>query len=103
MRPTLLPAVQALTATLADVAPHIANLPRSDRALVLKPAVADAVDALKGTGLSSAQVEGILLSLIAEAWPARTERDSADDVRAWCIQRYFEPRSTVSEPNPESH
>ena len=97
MRPIFLPAVQALTATLADVAPHIASLSAPDRALVLKPAVADAVDALKGTGLSSAQIETILLSLVADAWPTRTERDPADDVRAWCIQRYFEPKRDVSD------
>jgi hypothetical protein len=88
------PAVDALYLALKDAAPEITFLPPTARASLLKCTVIAAVDELKRLGLTSAQVESVVLGLVQQAWPlwaAGTE--AADEIRAWCIQRYYDPRA----------
>lgn len=84
------PAVEALYAALSDVAPEIALLPAPTRASLLKCAVYAAVDELKRMGLSSARVEAVILSFVETAWPIWATGGAVAEVRAWCIQRYYE-------------
>jgi hypothetical protein len=84
------PAVEALYAALSDVASEVALLPAPTRASLLKYAVYGAVDELKRMGLSSARVEAVVLSFVETAWPIWGTGAAAEEVRAWCIQRYYE-------------
>jgi len=91
MRTPELRATGALFAALTDVAYEIAVLNSAERASVLRSVVHASVDELRGMGLSSARVEGVLLELVACAWPVTAGTVAVGDIRGWCIQRYYAP------------
>ena len=84
------PAVEALYAALTDVAPEIALLPAPTRASLLKSAVHAAVDELKHLGLTSIRVESVVLAFVQTAWPVWGAGVAVEEIRAWCIQRYYD-------------
>ena len=87
-----IPALEDLYGALTDAALEVNTLPSKARAVLLKRTVHSAVDELKHLGMASARVEAVVLSLVADAWPASVPADIVADIRAWCIQRYYEPR-----------
>jgi hypothetical protein len=84
------PAIDALYAALVDVSPEVAFLPAPTRASLLKGTVRAAVDELKRLGLSSARVESVMLKLVQMAWPIWGTGAAVEEIRAWCIQRYYD-------------
>jgi hypothetical protein len=92
LEPTTSPALNDLQVALTEAAPEIAALLPADRAALLRRTVYAAVDELKHLGLPSARVEAVVQSLVAEAWSVSVTADAVAEIRAWCIQRYYEPR-----------
>jgi len=77
---------------LIDMASEISTLPPSARASLLRSAVYAAVDDLSRMGLPPARVEFIVLSYAADAWPLARAQETADEIRRWCLHRYYNPR-----------
>jgi len=48
------------------------------------------VDELKRMGLTSARVESVILSFVETAWPIWGTGTAVEEIRGWCIQRYYE-------------